>query len=336
MQVVMAIQDYLSHDPKVNQFIKSLSEDETDEINRYIEENFSDGTLYLNDLEDGCLNGEFNAVLVKQGLREADSNELVNVCLVSSDYEGTASDLSIFDDIDGVMNCCFDNRRYLSIGGFDSKLYENSDSVQDCMRQIEEEYGPCEFRALDIYDHSQVSFSASALDSEPSNDWDSSRNGLVYMPKKEVKEYYQRALKAKDFEGSYEDFVDAHFDMATERFSNLYEGNNFIGLKNYQIPKFMYQQIEKAYAKRDKLYEIIDDMDYDSGFVANVLTKKDLENSVIDCAGKDCVMFLDDPVVVREKLYDLHYSCIEQHELIKIGNPLHEKQTLKQTKSRSR
>ena len=36
MQVVMAIQDYISHDPKVNQFIKSLSEDEADEINRYI------------------------------------------------------------------------------------------------------------------------------------------------------------------------------------------------------------------------------------------------------------------------------------------------------------
>ena len=47
-------------------------------------------------------------------------------------------------------------------------------------------------------------------------------------------------------------------------------------------------------------------------------------------------MFLDDPVVVREKLYDPQHSCIEQHELIKIGNPLHEKQTLKQTKSRSR
>lgn len=336
MQVVMAIQDYISHDPKVNQFIKSLSEEEADEINRYIEENFSDGTLYQNDLEDGCLNGEFNAVLVKQGLREADSNDLVNVCLVSSDYEDTASDLSICDDINGVMICCFDNRRYLSIGGFDSKLYENSDSVQDCMRQIEEEYGPCEFRALDIFDHSQVTFSARALDSDWCNDYDNSRCGLVYMPKKELKESYQDALKTKDFEGSYDDFIDAHFSMATERFSNLYEGNNFIGLKNYQIPKFMYQQIEKAYDKRDKLYEIIDDMDYDSGFVANVLTKEDLENSVIDCAGKDCVLFLDDPVVVREKLYDPQHSCIEQHELIKIGNPLHEKQTLKQTKSRSR
>ena len=102
MQVVMAIQDYISHDPKVNQFIKSLSEDEADEINRYIEENFSDGTLYLNDLEDGCLNGEFNAVLVKQGLREADSNDLVNVCLVSSDFEDTASDL--FDKKDIIIN----------------------------------------------------------------------------------------------------------------------------------------------------------------------------------------------------------------------------------------
>lgn len=336
MQVVMAIQDYISHDPKVNQFIKSLSEEEADEINRYIEENFSDGTLYQNDLEDGCLNGEFNAVLVKQGLREADSYELVNVCLVSSDYEDTASDLSICDDINGVMICCFHSRDYLSIGSFDYKLYENSDSVQDCMRQIEEEYGPCEFRALDIYDHSLVSFSASALDSEPSNDWDSSRNGLVYMPKKEVKEYYQRALKTKDFEGSYEDFVDAHFDMATERFSNLYKGNNFISLQNYKIPKFMYQQIENAYDKRDKLFEIIDDMEADDTLLDNVLTKEELENSVIDCAGKDCVMFLDDPVIVREKLYDSQYSCIEQHELIKIGNPLHEKQTLKQTKSRSR
>lgn len=334
MQVVMTIQDYFSHDPKVNQFIKSLSEDEADEINRYIEENFSDGTLYLNDLEDGCLNGEFNAVLVKQGLREADSNDLVNVCLVSSDNEDIASD--ICDDINGVMICCFNNRNYLSIGGFDYKLYQNSDSLQDCMRQIEAEYGPCEFRALDIFDHSQVTFSASALDSEPSNDWDSSRCGLVYMPKKEVKEYYQDALKTKDFDGSYEDFVDAHFDMATERFSNLYEGKNFISLQNYKIPKFMYQQIENAYDKRDKLFEIIDDMEADDTLLDDVLTKKELENSVIDCAGGDCVMFLDDPLAVREKLYDSQHSCIEQHELIKIGNPLHEKQTLKQTKSRSR
>lgn len=336
MQVVMAIQDYLSHDPIVNQFIKSLSEEEADEINRYIEENFSDGTLYQNDLEDGCLNGEFNAVLVKQGLREADSNDLVNVCLVSSDYEDTASDLSICDDINGVMICCFDNRRYLSIGGFDSKLYENSDSVQDCMRQIEEEYGPCEFRALDIFDHSQVTFSARALDSDWCNDYDNSRCGLVYMPKKELKESYQDALKTKDFEGSYDDFIDAHFSMATERFSNLYEGNNFISLQNYKIPKFMYQQIENAYDKRDKLFEIIDDMEADDTLLDNVLTKKELENSVIDCAGGDCVMFLDDPLAVREKLYDPQHSCIEQHELIKIGNPLHEKQTLKQTKSRSR
>ena len=313
MNLVIGIKEYISSDRKVNQFIKSLSEEEADEINRYIEENFSDGTLYLNDLEDGCLNGEFNAVLVKQGLREADSNDLVNVCLVSSDNEDIASDLSICDDINGVMICC-NNRNYLSIGGFDYKLYANSDSLQDCKRQIEAEYGPCEFRALG----------------------DSSCNGLVYMPKKEVKEYYQRALKTKDFDGSYEDFVDAHFDMAIERFSNLYEGKNFISLQNYKIPKFMYQQIENAYDKRDKLFEIIDDMEADDTLLDDVLTKKELENSVIDCAGGDCVMFLDDPLAVREKLYDSQHICIDEHEFIKIGDPLHEKQTLKQTKSRSR
>lgn len=336
MNLAIGIKEYISSDRKVNQFIKSLSDEEACAIDDYIFDAYNNGQLDADELESACLNGEFNAVLVKKRLREADNNELVNVCIVSYDYEDTADDLSICDDINGVMICCFDNRRYLSIGGFDSKLYENSDSVQDCMRQIEEEYGPCEFRALDIMDHSQVSFSARALDSDWCNDYDTSRCGLVYMPKKELQEYYQQALKSKDFEGSYEKFVDAHFDMATERFSNLYEGNNFIGLKNYQIPKFMYQQIENAYDQRDKLYETIDNMESDSCFVANVLTKKELEHSVIDCAGEDCVMFLDDPVVVREKLYDTQHSCIEQHELIKIGNPLHEKQTLKQTKSISR
>ena len=335
MRLCIGIGEYISHDNKVNQFIKCLSEEEANAIDDYIFEAYNEGEMDADELDNACLNGEFNAVLVKQGLREANSNELVNVCLVSSDYEDTADDLSICDDINGVMICCFDHR-YLSIGSFDNKLYENCDSVQDCMGQIEEEYGPCEFRFLDIYDHSQVSFSASALDRALSNDYDTSRCGLVYMPKNELKDYYQRALKSNDFEGSYEDFVDAHLAMATERFSNLYEGNNFIVLKNYKIPKFMYQQIENAYDKRDKLYEIIDGMDCDSCFVDNVLTEKELENSVIECASKDCVMFLDDPVVVREKLYDTQHYCIEQHELIKIGDPLHEKQTLKQTKSRSR
>lgn len=333
MQVVMAIQDYISHDPKVNQFIKSLSVDEADEINRYIEENFSDGTLYLNDLEDGCLNGEFNAVLVKQGLREADSNDLVNVCLVSNPYDTTIN-LGEYENLNGVSICCF-NPRYSSLGDFDAKLYENSDSLQDCMRQIEEEYGPCEFRALDIYDHSQVSFSASPLENDPSNDFDASRCGLVYMPKKELKETYNRALKSKEFEGSYDEFVDAHFDMATERFSNLYEGSNNLHISNYQIPKFMYQQIVGAYDKVDKLYETIQTMDYDCCISENVLTKEELVDSVTNLVGKDCVIFFDDDIVVRDKLYDSQHSRLEKYDFLTIGDPLHEKQTLKQSKSRS-
>lgn len=335
MNLAIGIKEYISSDRKVNQFIKSLSDEEACAIDDYIFDAYNDGQLDADELESACLNGEFNAVLVKKRLREADNNELVNVCLVANS-ENPVVNLSDYEDINGVMICCFNNRNYLSIGGFDSKLYENSDSVQDCMRQIEEEYGPCEFRALDIFDHSQVTFSARALDSDWCNDYDNSRCGLVYMPKKELKESYQDALKAKDFEGSYDDFIDAHFSMATERFSNLYEGNNFISLQNYKIPKFMYQQIENAYDKRDKLFEIIDDMEADDTLLGNVLTKKELENSVIDCAGGDCVMFLDDPLAVREKLYDSQHICIDEHEFIKIGDPLHEKQTLKQTKSRSR
>lgn len=334
MNLAIGIKEYISSDRKVNQFIKSLSDEEAQAIDDYIFEAFNDGQLDADELEKACLEGEFNAVLVKQGLREADSNELVNVCLVSNPYDTTIN-LGEYENLNGVSICCF-NPRYSSLGDFDAKLYENSDSLQDCMRQIEEEYGPCEFRALEIYDHSQVSFSASPLASDPSNDWDASRCGLVYMPKKELKETYNRALKSKEFDGSYDEFVDAHFDMATERFSNLYEGSNNLDISNYQIPKFMYQQIVGAYDKTDKLYETIQTMDYDCCISENVLTKEELVDSVTNLAGKDCVIFFDDDIVVRDKLYDSQHSRLEKYDFLTIGDPLHEKQTQKQSKSKSR
>lgn len=69
MQIMMNLGDYVSRDRKVNNFIKKLSEDEGNAIVMYIESEFVDGTIYPDELERACLDGEFMNVLIEAGLR---------------------------------------------------------------------------------------------------------------------------------------------------------------------------------------------------------------------------------------------------------------------------